>query len=360
MKQSLVIFLFLFLCWSKGFPQSGNISFTSFKNFRGENIREEAHPLSSYAPAITEWMQSKKPAKMILGFTKEDRAVEAYYFPGKTDKKALVIGGMHGSELSSIEVARKLIEILADTALSYYNVIVIPVLFPDNAEKALATAGKLNANSGRYTNDSSVDPNRQMPELGKTFEASNPVDVYGRIIEKENQFLLQLIQDFMPSRIVNLHAIKDTARAGIYADPRTDHMGCALGFESDSILAVAMARFIESNGGKVPGNQLRQKPTALYYMDPEIAPAGFLQERNLHGSPLPANRGYGVSLGSWAATAVLDENGARDAARLFTLEFPGYKPSFFYEGKEQEACALNVQLYALALKEIFLSEICVE
>ena len=64
------------------------------------------------------------------------------------------------------------------------------------------------------------------------------LDAHGRLIEKENALLLQLIQSFAPERIVNIHAIKDSTKAGIFADPRTDCDGRALGFASDSTLAV--------------------------------------------------------------------------------------------------------------------------
>jgi hypothetical protein len=34
---------------------------------------------------------------------------------------------------------------------------------------------------------------------------------------------------------------------------------------------------------------------------------------------------------------VCDETGRRDAARLITVEFPGYEPSFAYEGESKNA-----------------------
>lgn len=357
-KTAIILFLLFLFCSLKNFsqPLHDRVVFVSVKTIIPDSLIEEQTFVSSLASTIEEWMKAKQPAKTVLGYTQQNRAVEAYYFPGTSNKKALVIGGMHGSELSSIEVAKKLIGLLSDSVLSYYNVIIVPVLFPDNAEKAIIAAGKQKTNPGRYTTEHSVDPNRQMPELGRPFRYGNPVDMYGRIIERENQLLLQLIQDYAPSRIANLHAIKDIAKAGVYADPRTDCNGYALGFESDSSLAVSMALFIQNKGGEIPGNQLLQTPTALYYQDPEVAPAGSVQQRNLHGTALPGNRGYGVSLGGWASTAVCDEAFKRDAARLITVEFPGYKPSSFYKGKEKEARALNVQLYAMALKEIFLGE----
>jgi hypothetical protein len=309
---------------------------------------------------IEEWIKDKKSAKAVLGYTKEGRTVEAYYFPGSSDKKALVIGGVHGSELSSIEIAKQLIEVLSEGERPFYNVVIVPSLFPDNASKAMMRVTKQKDNIGRYTTEESVDPNRQMPQPGKAFSPELPFDIYGRTIEKENQFLLQLIQDYSPSRIVNLHAIKDITKAGIYADPRTDCDGYALGFATDSSLAVSMASLIESGGGKVPGNNLQQTPTALYYNDPETAPVGLFQKRNFLGSAMPNSRGYGASLGGWASTAVCDETGQRDAARLITVEFPGYQPSSAYKGDDKIACMLNIQLYVAAVRKIFLEENFVE
>lgn len=308
--------------------------------------------------ALEECLKNKQRAKAVLGFTRQNRPVEVYYFPGTSNKRALIIGGMHGSELSSIELALNIVQHLANGGHSYYDVLIIPRLFPDNAAAAQLNGGaEKTVNAGRYTTKNSADPNRQMPGPGKGFSEAAPFDYHGRRIEKENQFLLQLIQEYKPSRMVNLHAIRDAAKAGIYADPRTDCDGRALGFETDSLLALAMARYICDNGGWVPGNHLQTQPTALYHNDPPPAAAGSWQKRNLHGSTLPQDRGYGVSLGSWAATAVCDENGnlVRSAARLITVEFPGYKPSTAYTdrvGKEQ--CRFNIQLYGAAVVSVFL------
>lgn len=340
--------------------------FTSEKDFSfavSEKIAETTAAGISAADLKT-FINKKQKVKAVLGYTKENRPVEVYYFPGTCNKKALIIGGMHGSELSSIEVARNIIETLSKDVAPYYDVLIIPSLFPDNAVAAShVLAKKPVVNFGRYSSAVSADPNRQMPCLGKEFDASNPVDFYGRPIERENQYLLQLIQDYKPARIANLHAIRDITKAGIYADPRTDCNGLALGFKSDSTLAVSMAKFIGDNGGWIAGNDLLNNPTALYYHDPEIADEGTLQKRNLHGSPLPNNRGYGVSLGGWATTAVCNEkdSAGRDAIRLMTVEFPGYKNSSSYSDEEEKNnCLSNVQLYSMAIVKIFLDKICEE
>ncbi|HUC82144.1 MAG TPA: hypothetical protein VMR70_14670, partial [Flavisolibacter sp.] len=163
-----------------------------------------------------------KPAKGVLGYTKKNKPIEAYYFPGTSSKKALVIGGVHGSELSSVEVAKQLLAQLSKGEKPYYSVVIVPSLFPDNAATAEGSkVDRVAHNVGRYSEPDAIDPNRQLPSLGKPFLPDNAVDAYGREIETENQLLLQLIQALEPDRIVNLHAIKDYGKSGIYADPRT-------------------------------------------------------------------------------------------------------------------------------------------
>lgn len=293
-------------------------------------------------------------SRLVLGSSKLGHAVEAYYFPGTGKGRVLVIGGMHGSELASIDMARLLISQLQNGETPSNHVMIIPVLFPDNAEKALVH-NDCRVNYGRYTSDQHPDPNRQMPAAGSSFLESDPRDALGRTIEAENSYLLSLIQQFRPSGIVNLHAINDVSKAGIYADPRTDCNGLALGFHSDETLALQMARLIHEHGGQVPGNNLSTIPTALYYKDPTPAHEGFYQKRKLNGSALPMKRGSGTSLGTWATTAVCDGIANREAMKLITVEFPGYKSyrQCTHE-KEREQRFRNVYLYTMAITRIFL------
>src|SRR3954454_6663882 len=82
-------------------------------------------------------IQSTSPVKAVLAYTRQLRPVDIHYFPGTSNQNALVIGGVHGSELSSVSVAKQLIELLSNSEVKpYYNVIIIPSLFPDNAALA--------------------------------------------------------------------------------------------------------------------------------------------------------------------------------------------------------------------------------
>lgn len=314
---------------------------------------------------VGEMVRTNTAGKGMLGYSQKGRMIDAWYFPGTSGKKALVIGGMHGSELSSIAVAEELIQRLQHEK-PYYSVIVIPCLFPDNAEAARVDDAGIGGvhNRGRYSHQAAADPNRQMPSLGKAFNAAFPLDHLGRTIEQENQLLLALIGQFRPDRIANIHAIRNTAYAGIYADPRTDSQGMALGFYTDSSLAVSMAAHIAEQGGSVPGNRVNKRPTALYYRDPAPVAPGQFQERNTRGSQLPSNRGQGISLGSWASTAIEnaeDTSDNRPAIRLITIEFPGYKaPEHYTDYQQRQNCWRQVNLYAAAVMEIFLGNHYVE
>ena len=135
-------------------------------------------------------------------------------------------------------------------------------MFPDNAETAKQFPSQIGdvKNIGRYSYPGAVDPNRQMPTPGNAFDEDHELDHAGRKIENENTFLLELIgSNIRPQRIVNLHAIRDTNYAGVFADPRTDHKSIALGYETDSSLAIAIAKHIQQNGGYIPGNRLTTK-----------------------------------------------------------------------------------------------------
>ncbi|MGV3767749.1 MAG: hypothetical protein ACO1NW_16555 [Chitinophagaceae bacterium] len=261
--------------------------------------------------------------------------------------------------MSSIALAELLREQLAEGEPAAYNIWIIPCLFPDNAAKAIASGSKIGnyENIGRYSGKNCADPNRQMPPPGKAFEAGTPHDHAGRPIETENQLLLNLIQVLEPERIVSLHAIRDTKNAGVFADPRTACNGLAHGYAADSTLAIETATHILQMGGNASGNDPLHCPTTLYVNDPPIATPGCFQQRKFHGSKLPGNIGYGVSLGTWATTDVCDGNGEkrRNAAMLFTIEFPGSKRPEDYttaEGKTQ--CRKNLFAYASAIRKILL------
>lgn len=355
-KPAILLFI-VFIVFSSA-TNSSKIKTGSNEFLFAEN-KDRADIFSS--EELKKVLLNRKAAQFILGTSQQGRNIEAYFFPGKSNKRALIIGGMHGSELSSIEVAKELMQQLTRGDSIFYNVIIIPSLFPDNAEMAKQNFLQIGGveNTGRYSYPGAVDPNRQMPTPGKAFDEEDSIDHAGRKIEIENTLLLELIGQYRPQRIVNLHAIRNTSNAGVYADPRTDHKGIALGYATDSSLAITIAKAIQQQGGYTPGNHLTKNPTALYYKDPIAVPKGLLQKRNLTGSSLPGKRGGGVSLGTWASTAVYDDDDLsknRDAIRIITMEFPGSKRPVDHKKNLKVFYQQQVVIYANGIKSVFLGE----
>lgn len=190
--------------------------------------------------------------------------LQGCFFQGETNNMALVIGGIHASERSGVEVAEELIKNLSakGAAKPHYSVLVIPQLFPGNyaageakyqnsknAEKLLGgdnafrksrvcqsgtdtlrksdgkaiaanVSGKKDLGkklppkckldkAGNIKNGVSyTDPNRQAPAMGKGVDAKDPRDARGRVIEPENYMLISLVNRYNPKRVAMLHAVK--------------------------------------------------------------------------------------------------------------------------------------------------------
>jgi hypothetical protein len=375
MRYYFFIFTLFIYTGSRAVDQKEAITFNSFDHLNSNDSTEPTALRQTHSDAknfgfnkvdersfvsVVNVIDNRVAFNGQLGQSKQGRPIQAFYFPGQSDKKALIIGGVHGSELSAIEIAKHLVKQLQNEMI-HYNVVVIPCLFPDNEISAIKVPDgtKQRYNTGRYTSRDAVDPNRQMPAPGSAFRTEYPFDFRGRLIEDENQLLLQLIHQYRPHRVINLHAIRDIKRAGFFADPRTDYEGYALGYETDSSLAISMARYVYENGGNVAGNHLDSTPTTRYHNDPAIVAEGFIQQRNLEGSKLPGDRGQGISLGTWASTAVCDSADVtlnRAAMRLITVEFPGYKrPADYEEASDKMYYKKLLELYTDAIKKIFLS-----
>lgn len=323
-------------------------------------------PALSFTEKLKKVLLEKKATKFELGLSKKGQAIDAWYFPGTSDKKALVIGGVHGSELSSIAVVNELLDQLTTKGTIYYNVIVIPSLFPDNAKTACGAQHEIGSgkNIGRYSFAGAPDPNRQMPAPGSPFNEADARYNVGRSVEEENILLLQLIEAYRPQRIASVHAIRDKKFSGFFADPRTDEKGIALGFDSDSILAINMALHVHRQGGNAPGNALYRRPQAHYYKDPLPVAKNEFQRRNIAGSPMPGYKGNGISLGTWASTAIKDHTDPsrdRDALRIITIEFPGSKrPVDYSDTSLKYDCQKQIKLYAAAIRTVFLQAVCIE
>lgn len=292
-----------------------------------------------------------KATSASIGTTAGKRSITAHFFPGTSADKALVVGGVHGSELSGIAVAEELVRRLSapGAAPPFFSVVIVPSLFPDNVAARREFEAKLKGrlspddyakaaakarDPGRITKGQE-DPNRQMPMPGTDFDPTKPVDAAGRAIEIENRALLELIQRFRPVRIASLHAIKDAARAGVFADPHPSVTGAdpALAGRMDA-LALAMARRAQAGGARVAGNRLAGvDDTSLYPgQDPKQSKEQIERENK-----------QGTSLGQWGPSRGIGVL-TIELAEQYDTSSPVEDPT---RGRE-------IAAHAEALQEIFL------
>jgi hypothetical protein len=289
--------------------------------------------------------------RTILGYARGGSAggrfpIRAHFFEGRTTQRALIVGGVHGSEQSGVEVANLLIDNLLNGPKPYFTTIVVPVLFPANLAAAQAATPRVGSDpiTGRLT-PGHADPNRQYPPTGYSLAtarseggALGPVDEQGRPMEPETVMLLELIDRFRPTRIASVHAHsmrgpprRDRDMPGIFGE-RSD--------PTDDALALAMARRAARGGARTPGNWLgSDRPEPDY---PPSAP----------------RISAGISLGGWAPHPIA-EGGPQDRAAMtiITVEVQHYHPS----RAEHTEAGRNRRLRELeahrdALRDVFLEQ----
>jgi hypothetical protein len=207
--------------------------------------------------------------------------VRAFFFPGRTARRAMIVGGIHGKEGAGVQIVELLLDILRTPGpdgkprMPAFGVIVVPELFPENVA------------ARRRSTPRQRDPNRQMPRVGEEVGArrdtsGRPLSAVGEPIEPENLVLLDLVDRFRPERIAMVHGVQgDPSLAGITTDPRSVEPWLSPGGPpqvqvamaefglaqeaADRALALDMARSAAAGGARVPGNRLTSRtPTTTY------------------------------------------------------------------------------------------------
>jgi hypothetical protein len=156
-------------------------------------------------------------------------AVRAYYFEGSSSERALVLGGVHGTEQAGIQVCERLIEDLKQAPQKpYYSAIVVPMLFVDHGCKEQPSKGEPQYEREYGSGDSLVEPNRNLCQegVGHRDEEGNVALPYqgigknGEEILPENVALLDLISRFKPSRVISVHTTAGAGSNGFFVDKR--------------------------------------------------------------------------------------------------------------------------------------------
>lgn len=305
-----------------------------------------------------QWAREAGNIEATIATTAAGRPVESFYFPGQTNERALIIGGVHGSEQGGIEVVEMLLaDMRAATRSPYYTVIVVPVVFPDNA--------------AARRREGTTPTNRNFPSPGTSLGGATGADAVprdasgtgsrpGREILAENVALIRLIDRFQPSRICTVHGTHDRNAAGVFSDRHTVSAGArararagnpdpaaaaaaeasldqnaATRTAADSAMAIEMARGIRTAGqdNAVRGNQLSRTPTSGW------------------SGEVPG----GTSLGGWGPRDV-SEGGAGDrpSISVITVEVPENHRSTDRTGRAAEARRLELLAFRDVIRDIFL------
>ena len=157
--------------------------------------------------------------------------IQVHFFRGTTNQRALVIAGVHGTEVQGIEVAQHLItDLQAGMAatpprLPAFSVIIVPSLFPDNAAAGIRQGAT-------PTNRNFPDPRHTLATAPRN-AAGRPLDSRGaatatrsarpslnRPILTQNILLMALMERFSPERIISIHGTWRAGAGGVFYDPR--------------------------------------------------------------------------------------------------------------------------------------------
>jgi hypothetical protein len=149
---------------------------------------------------------------------KKAQPVTVNFFQGSTDRRALVIAGVHGSEKQGIEVANMLIHDLQPPApLPVLTTIIVPSLFPDNA---LLTGSAAREDKDTPTNRNFPFPSEDLA-AATAIGGGKALDARRRAILPENLMLIELMERFHPERIISIHGTQAPGQAGVFYDRRS-------------------------------------------------------------------------------------------------------------------------------------------
>ena len=164
--------------------------------------------------------------------------VVAYFFPGQTPRRALIVGGVHGSEVQGARVVESLRALLESRSRAgnppHFTTILVPVLNARTHDPALRRQGQRyiprnpTDRPSAATEATGIEPNRTFPAPGEEYaDARRRADAGGRELVytppagtrappatgheatemiPETRALILLIERFQPERIASVHA----------------------------------------------------------------------------------------------------------------------------------------------------------
>ncbi|HYH78831.1 MAG TPA: DUF4157 domain-containing protein [Longimicrobium sp.] len=312
------------------------------------------------------------------------RPVKAHFVQGRTNRKALVLGGVHNkSEPQGSVVVNRLLQILATRKTPpFFSVALVPDLFDPSrygTNPRWIKGGMGQDTKGQLEKKREVEPNRNFPLPGEDLGAArargagsktapelvfnDPASASPRAAQDkkgagagtsirmlpETRALIALVEHFQPERIASVHAhsLKSIPgdAPGIFVDPRgvdpvtgaVTNQGQA---DEDDRLAAAMVK--QGRSRFAPGSR---KPSE----DPFVGNAAGLPTSTVRYTS--GAHAEGNSLGTWAPVPVASGAGARPGITTMTIEVPQW-------GADTAGTPLDrvETLHSELLAEIFLED----
>ena len=149
-----------------------------------------------------------------IGRSAGGHSISARRINGKSNKRILLIGGVHGNETEGVAFMVGFCNEMADVSTYDHELFLIPVANPD---------GFL---SYERKNSNGVDLNRNLPTKDWSPEAAedkyHPGPAAGS--EPENQALIRVIEDYKPDYIIPFHSWKPMINVNGPAKPFAEKM----------------------------------------------------------------------------------------------------------------------------------------
>jgi hypothetical protein len=287
------------------------------------------------------------------------RSIKVHYVPGHTNRRALVIAGVHGSEVQGVEVAeRVLADLTTGGQQAEMSAIIVPNLFPDDA-------------AYRDREGPGAPPNRNFPDPSLDLAASNRKDKLSKVIRPENVMLMQLMERFAPERIISIHGTFDPSLAGVSydsraLDPGEEESARAWGINPDADATTAPRGLIRARGAALQqAAEAEDKSLALRSADliesrtkqgkgpqrkglkhPSVAGNFKGQTANANFARWEGGMAEGISLGGYAS---------KRGISIFTVEPPDNKKLSEYKDDGQRAARdVELKAYTEAIRTILL------
>ena len=326
--------------------------------------------------------------------------IQAWLFPGRTERRALIIGGVHGDELAGIEVVKRLKILLEARSAAgnrpLFTTILVPIVMPHTyqTEQRYVEGGvglietDTDEKKRRKVVRHNVEPNLNFPLPGDTYEMarrrgvahSTDAELFirvpsgsGTVPERppmgpltsirmlpETRFLVQLIERFQPERLAAIHAhsrqslchqcrdSQDTdcggEGPGIFIDPRgVDPVTHRVTNDSQSQEDKRLAhQMVDAALRRLNRNPLPMTRNGDVPFHPFAGNRACPRTTVLYFSP---RRSEGNSLGDWAPVPTP----GRAGIATLTVEVPKYRSN------ETPAAQRVINLHRDLLADIFLA-----